>query len=93
MGISINLHGSSLIEKTPSDFGNGSHILVPRSIIGKTAKIIFGRCSCSSGKLSLNFFNSEIIERQIKPFGTGAHIIVPKEYSGKKLKIIVGGKK
>lgn len=87
----MNFTGKKLLEKIPSRFGNGSHVLVSREFAGKTAKIIFGKCTINSGKIKIDFFKSEIIEREIKYFGTGAHVIVPKEYSGKKIKIIVGG--
>lgn len=92
MHITLDLNDSKIIEKIPSKFGNGAHILISKELIGNNAKIILGNSRVQNKKILLDFSKSEIIERKIKKFSTGAHIIVPKEYSNKKIKIILGEK-
>jgi putative transposon-encoded protein len=87
--INIPLNHLNVIEKTPSNFGNGAHVLVSKELIGKKAKVIFGESKISKIKLTIDLFDCEILERKVARFGTGAHILVPKEYSGKKLNILI----
>jgi putative transposon-encoded protein len=88
MGISLDLYDLGVFDKIPSNFGNSSHVFVPKELIGKKLKIIVGKCKISKDKIKLDLFDSEILEREVRIFSTGAHIILPKEYSGKKIKLI-----
>ena len=93
MNIRADFGNLNIFEKIPSKFGNGAHVFVSKTLIGKKAKIVIGDSKIINKKeLKIDFFNSEILERQITCFGTGAHIILPKESFGKKIKFIIGGK-
>lgn len=92
MEITLNFGDSEILEKIASKFGNSAHILVPKELAGKTAKIITGECKISKSKISADFAKTEILERKVSVFGTGAHLIVPGSYSSKKITVIIGGK-
>lgn len=89
----VNLSDLKIIEKVPSGFGNGTHILLSKEHIGERVKIIIGNSKIVKKQLELDFFKSEILERKVKKFGTGAHVIIPKKYFGKKIKIIILGER
>jgi len=93
MEIRADFGNLNIIEKISSKFGNGAHVSVSKSLVGKRAKVIVGYSKIINKKeVKIDFFNSEILERQIVRFGTGAHVILPKESIGKKIKLIIGGK-
>ena len=94
MTISLNIKGFLLMNATPSKFGNGAHILIPKKYQNKKFKIIAGKeIFIKNNKINLDIFGNEIFERTPTTFGTSYHIIVPKEYLNKKINLIVQNEK
>lgn len=93
MNIGVDFGSLEVIEKIPSKFGNGAHVFVSKSLVGRKVKIIIGNSKIIDKKeIKIDFFNSEILEREVSEFGTGAHVILPKDNVGRKIKLIVEGK-
>ncbi len=86
--IVLEFKSLEILEKTPSKFGTGAHIIISKNYLGKNIKIITGKSKIYNKKIIIDVFGSEILERKSSKFGTGCHVIIPKEYVGKEVKII-----